>query len=97
MLECIDLGIPRVWMHRGVGPGSFSIAAAEYGRAHGITVIDGGCPLMFGPTADGAHKAMRFVFAMTGKVPRFCETGAIASEGRARRSADQAEPEHATT
>ena len=24
----------------------------------GMVVIDGGCPLMFGPTADGGHKVM---------------------------------------
>jgi uncharacterized protein len=33
-------------------------------------VIDGGCPLMFDPTADLGHKAMRVVCTMTGKVPR---------------------------
>jgi hypothetical protein len=33
-------------------------------------VIDGGCPLMFGPTADAGHKVMRVVFSATGKVPR---------------------------
>jgi uncharacterized protein len=70
MRECIDLGIRHVWMHRGVGPGSVSEAATEYGRQHGITVIDGGCPCMFDPTADGGHKAMRFLFTLTGKVPR---------------------------
>ncbi|MBE3073440.1 MAG: CoA-binding protein [Actinobacteria bacterium] len=32
--------------------------------------VDGGCPLMFEPTADFGHKAMRFVCTMTGKVPR---------------------------
>jgi uncharacterized protein len=68
--ECVDLGIKRVWMHRGPGPGSVSPEAAEYGRQHGITVIDGGCPLMFNPTADPGHKMMRAVFTMTGKVPR---------------------------
>jgi hypothetical protein len=57
-------------MHRGPGTGSVSPAATEYGRAHGITVIDGGCPLMFNPTADFGHKAMRVVFTQTGKVPR---------------------------
>jgi hypothetical protein len=50
-------------MHRGPGGGSVSEAAAEYGRQHGIIVIDGGCPLMFGPTADVGHKLMRVVFA----------------------------------
>ncbi len=68
--ECVDLGIKHVWMHRGPGPGSVSKSAAAYGRDHGVSVIDGGCPCMFEPTADGGHKAMRFVFTLTGNVPR---------------------------
>jgi len=70
MRDCAELGIRHVWMHRGPGPGSVSEAATAYGRQHGITVIDGGCPLMFDPTADFGHKAMRFVFTRTGNVPR---------------------------
>ena len=70
MRECAELGITQVWMHRGPGAGSVSEAAAAYGRQHGITVIDGGCPLMFAPTADVGHKAMRLVFTLTGRVPR---------------------------
>ena len=68
MHECAELGIKHVWMHRGPGAGSVSAAATDYGRQHGITVIDGGCPLMFEPTADFGHKIMRFVYA--GKVPK---------------------------
>ena len=68
MEECAELGIKHVWMHRGPGAGSVSAAATDYGRQHGITVIDGGCPLMFGRTADFGHKIMRFVYA--GKVPK---------------------------
>jgi len=52
----------------GTRPEIVSPAAAGYGRAHGITVIDGGCPLMFGPTADFGHKIMRLVYA--GHVPK---------------------------
>jgi predicted CoA-binding protein len=70
MGECVDLGISDVWMHRAFGAGSVSDEASEYGRAHGITVIDGGCPLMFPPTADGGHRFMRAVCTLTGKVPR---------------------------
>ena len=62
MRECTELGIKDVWMHRGYGQGSVSPTAAAYGRAHGVAVIDGGCPLMFGPTADLGHKLMRLVF-----------------------------------
>ena len=68
--ECVELGIKHVWMHRGPGAGSVSESAAAYGRDHGLAVIAGGCPCMFDPTADGAHKAMRFVFTLTGAVPR---------------------------
>lgn len=70
MRECAELGINAVWMHRAFGAGSVAKAATEYGRQQGITVIDGGCPLMFGPTADTGHKAMRFVCTLTGAVPR---------------------------
>ena len=68
MRECADLGIKHVWMHWGAGGSSVSVAATDYGRQRGITVIDGGCPLMFGPTADFGHKIMRRVLA--GHVPR---------------------------
>ena len=70
MRECAELGIKHVWMHRGPGAGSVSKNATAYGRERGIAVIGGGCPCMFGPTADFGHKAMRFAFTLTGNVPR---------------------------
>jgi len=70
MHECAELGIGHVWMHRGPGHGSVSETATAYGRDHGITVIDGGCPCMFGPTADRGHKVMRPILTLTGNVPR---------------------------
>jgi uncharacterized protein len=68
--ECVDLGIDKVWMHRSFGAGSVSTAAADYGREHGIAVIDGGCPLMFEPVSDPGHKAMRLIFTLNRHVPR---------------------------
>jgi uncharacterized protein len=70
MRKCAEIGIKHVWMHRGPGVGSVSETAAEYGRGRGISVIDGGCPCMFEPTADFGHKAMRIVFTLTGSVPK---------------------------
>lgn len=70
MRECAELGITHVWMHRSFGARSVSDRATEYGRAHGITVIDGGCPLMFGATSDTGHKLIRAVGTLTGNVPR---------------------------
>ena len=68
--ECAELGITEVWMHRAPGQGSVSPQAVQYGREHGMTVIDGGCPCMFGPTADGGHRMMRWAFTLNGHVPR---------------------------
>ena len=70
MQRCVELGIKHVWMHRGPGAGSVSKTAAAYGRAHGIDVIDGGCPCMFDPTGDVGHKVTRRVFTLTGNVPK---------------------------
>jgi uncharacterized protein len=68
MRECAELGIKHVWMHRGPGAGSVSEDATRYGRRHGITVIDGGCPLMFAPTSDFGHRLMRVLYS--GHVPK---------------------------
>ena len=70
MRECAELGIKHVWMHRGPGPGSVSPTAAAFGRERGISVIDGGCPCMFDPTADAGHKVMRVALTLSGKMPR---------------------------
>jgi predicted CoA-binding protein len=69
--ECDEIGVRRVWMHQPpFGAGSVSDTAADYGREHGMTVIQGGCPCMFDPTADPGHKLLRAVGRVTGKVPR---------------------------
>lgn len=63
-------GIPRVWLHRGMGPGSSSEPAVEFCTEHGIAVIPGGCPNMFGETSDAGHRCMRVMLQLSGKVPR---------------------------
>jgi len=68
--ECAELGIKDVWMHRSFGGGSVSDEATVYGREHGMTVIDGGCPLMFEPTSDGGHKVIKWVCTMNHHLPR---------------------------
>jgi predicted CoA-binding protein len=68
--ECADLGVKQVWMHQALGAGSVSKTAVEWGREHGIRVIDGGCPLMFDPAADVGHKCVRWLLALAGTIPR---------------------------
>lgn len=73
MKEAVELGIGQVWMHRSIDAGSVSDEATAYGREHGVQVIDGGCPLMFDPVADGGHKVMCRFLTWFGKVPRHVE------------------------
>jgi predicted CoA-binding protein len=68
--EADELGITDVWMHRSFGGGSVSDEATAYGRAHGMTVIDGGCPLMFEPTSDPGHKMIKMVCRMNHHMPK---------------------------
>jgi predicted CoA-binding protein len=67
--DCERLGIGRVWMHRSFGAGSVSPEAVTAGRDAGMTVIAGGCPLMFEPTADVGHKCMKWVIGFTKGAP----------------------------
>jgi hypothetical protein len=70
MQDCVDQNVTRVWMHRSIGGGSVSAAATALGREHGITVIDGGCPLMYGEASDFGHRMMGAVLRVTGVVPK---------------------------
>ena len=65
--DCADANVRRVWMHQSLGKGSsVSKEAVEYCRQHGISVIAGGCPMMFGPGADFGHTCMRWFLKLTG-------------------------------
>jgi predicted CoA-binding protein len=68
--DCTDSGVRRVWMHQSMGKGSsVSPAAVEYCRQHGISVIAGACPMMFGPGVDLGHRCMRWMLRLTGGLP----------------------------
>jgi predicted CoA-binding protein len=45
--ECADNGVQHVWMHKGLGAGSYDPQAFETAKALGLAVIPGGCPMMF--------------------------------------------------
>ena len=70
MQDCVDAGVTRVWMHRSMGGGSVSADATTLGRSNGVTVIDGGCPLMYGKASDFGHRMMGTVLRITGAVPK---------------------------
>jgi hypothetical protein len=68
--ECAEAGVTHIWMHRSFGQGSVSPAAVEYCQQHNISVIPGGCPMMFCEPVDAGHKCMRWVLNLTGGLPR---------------------------
>ena len=70
MRQAVETGIRFVWMHRSVDKGSVSATATTLGRSHGLTVIDGGCPLMYGAASDPGHRFMCRLLTLTGRVPR---------------------------
>ena len=67
--QCVEAGVPRVWMHRSFGTGSVSDEATELCRSAGVAVLDGGCPLMFLEPVDVAHRCFRWILGATGKLP----------------------------
>lgn len=68
--DCDAAGVRRVWMHESLAKGSsVSPEAIEYCRAHGIDVIAGGCPMMYGENVDFGHTCMRWVLKLTHKLP----------------------------
>ncbi|MCB0020716.1 MAG: CoA-binding protein [Anaerolineales bacterium] len=74
MRDCVAYDIHHVWMHGnpmfGQATSSVSAAATEYGRRHGLNVIDGACPLMFVAGADFGHRCMRWLLGVSGKLPK---------------------------
>jgi predicted CoA-binding protein len=71
--QCVDLGIPYVWMHcmMGTKPGlaknmtSVSQAAVDLCHENGITVIPGSCPNQF-LNSDFGHTLMRKLWRTVG-------------------------------
>ena len=53
--EAIVAGIPRVWLHRAAATDD----AVRLCRTHGVTVVDGACPLMFLEPVRGVHRLHR--------------------------------------
>ena len=69
--DCDDAGIRRVWMHQSMAQGtSVSPEAVDYCREHGMSVIAGGCPMMYGEGVDFGHACMRWILGLTGGLPK---------------------------
>jgi predicted CoA-binding protein len=58
--DCAAAGVPRVWLHRGVGPGAVSAAAVALCHEKGIAVVEGECPFIFLPSPGFVHRVHGF-------------------------------------
>jgi len=68
--DCNEAGVRRVWMHQSIGKStSVSPEAVEYCRQHGISVIAGACPMMYGDDVDFGHTCMRWMLRLAGRLP----------------------------
>jgi hypothetical protein len=70
--QCAEVGIPRVWMHRSLGFMGTSVSdqAVEFCRENRMTVIPGGCPMMFCKPVDFAHTCLHRMLKLTGGLPK---------------------------
>jgi predicted CoA-binding protein len=67
--DCADVGIKRVWLHRGEGIGAVTASAVEFCRQNGMSVVDGQCPFMFLPQTMWFHRLHGFVKKVSGSYP----------------------------
>lgn len=68
-LDALERNIRHVWFHRSFGDGSVSADALQLCRSHGVEPIVGGCPLMYCPPVDPAHRVFRWWLRLQHRVP----------------------------
>ena len=70
--QCTDLGITRVWMHKGPDAKTSSVSseAVSLCQQKGIAVIPGACPMMYCTHADIGHRFMRWLQNLSGAIPK---------------------------
>lgn len=68
--QCIQTGIPRVWMHRSFGTGSVNAEAVKLCEQNNVSVIAGACPMMYLQPVDFGHKVIKGILRFTGGLPK---------------------------
>lgn len=67
--DCAEVGIKRVWLHKGEGIGAVTASAVEFCQQNGMSVVDGQCPFMFLPQTMWFHRLHGFVKKVSGSYP----------------------------
>lgn len=47
VIECAENGIKNIWIHKGIGAGSFTEEAFSKAKELNLQIIPGACPMMF--------------------------------------------------
>ncbi len=68
--EVAALGIPRVWMHKGVGLGAVSESAIQFCKEKNIAAVYGVCPFMYLQPQAFGHKMHYTVTKWFGGLPK---------------------------
>jgi len=68
--DSVEIGVSHLWLHRSFGQGIVSDAAVEHAPESNITIIPGGCPMMFVEPVDIGHKCIRWFAGITGSLPK---------------------------
>jgi uncharacterized protein len=69
--QCVEAGVPRVWMHESLIHGGTSVSAdaVAFCRDHDIALIAGACPMMYCAPIDFGHRCMRWAMRVSGGLP----------------------------
>jgi len=68
--DAAEAGIPRVWLFQGAGGrGACTPDAVAAARSHGMTVVEGACPMMFLDPVGPVHRVHRWIRRRRGAVP----------------------------
>jgi predicted CoA-binding protein len=69
--ECIDRGVPRIWLFKGLGgAGAVSAEAVDLCLERGVAVVPGACPLMFLEPVGWFHRLHRSARQLNGSLAR---------------------------
>jgi predicted CoA-binding protein len=68
VLDCLDAGVRRIWLHRGAGQGSASPEALDLCTSRGVTAVVNLCPMMVLPGASWPHRLHGW-FRTRGRAP----------------------------
>jgi predicted CoA-binding protein len=69
--QCADNGVKHIWIHEGIDRKASSVypQATEFCEQHGISVIAGACPMMFGVGADFGHRCIKWWLSVNNQLP----------------------------